>query len=653
MQNAVPALLEKGRGVIDFEVVGARYCRSLSEGDELGGFLRRIPWALDMRQQDPAELLGTLRRECERCAGLSDGPVFSVVVSGLDTQEELLRETILSVRAQSWQRWEALLVLPPGRRTSAVQDPGAADDRIRRVDSAPQDCLAHGYNAAVEAASGDYLCFVEAGDLLHPQAFAVLARLCATDTTTNLFYSNQAWIDPAGGVIAHFLSKPDLDLFTLLRFCYVARLGALSRTLLLDASRTSEGVFCSRDEGCEVDGLFLRLALSRNLVTKHSPLFLYYKRGCSHGTAETLGGRVDLDHRRRKLLEELLPRYYGEKLCTVSPPNQAEFRLCWSIAPRFAKAEGGRTLLVVVPFRDEGAATVGCLERIEAQHTSLMVQVVLVDNRSKEPGTGKLLNAWLARSKRFDYVLERHDGPFSFARINNDAIARWGGQAEFVLLLNNDVELVSSDALEVMAAHLDADRRCAFVGIRLMHPPGDDVQHGGICVLPVLAGSGRFAVDNAQDGSRLVYDDHVVAGVTFACAMVRRSVWNELGGLEEVRMPNAFGDVDMCLRAMELGYHNHFFGTLVATHYTSRTRGRTDESFELQSLYERHAGALARWCVRSLAWESEPAPATLGQGRPLRHVVADRLNTALKRWLGSLHRVARPRLERYLRRQRD
>ena len=271
--------------------------------------------------------------------------------------------------------------------------------------------------------------------------------------------------------------------------------------------------------------------------------------------------------------------------------------------------------------------TVACLEALERQEHALDVHVILVNNRSADPATLPALRGWMGLARRNRYTIADDDGPFNFARINNAAFAAHGEGKDLLLFLNNDVELESPDCLRTLAAHLLRDEGCAFAGIRLVYPGDRAIQHAGIVVGEALTGSGYHMVTHAPATRGFPEDEHVTFAVTFACAMTRCRTYRELGLLEEIRWPNGFGDIEICARALERGYRNHYFGTLVAIHHESRTRGRCVEEFELTSLYERHAGTLARWRLRTLSVDDEPAwPVVL----PLRYKVADRVGRHLE-----------------------
>ena len=157
-------------------------------------------------------------------------------------------------------------------------------------------------------------------------------------------------------------------------------------------------------------------------------------------------------------------------------------------------------------------------------------------------------------------------------------IGRTGSGRDLLLFLNNDVELISRDCLQVMAMQLRADESCGFVGIRLVYPEDGRVQHGGIQVADEpLYVCGYHRLDHAKGREDFVADERIALGVTFACAMTRSATFDALGGFEEILIPNAYGDVDLCARSVESGLREHATSACsIGTHHESEDQGPRD-----------------------------------------------------------------------------
>ena len=199
-----------------------------------------------------------------------------------------------------------------------------------------------------------------------------------------------------------------------------------------------------------------------------------------------------------------------------------------------------------------------------------------------------------------------------------------------------------------MIANLAYDPGVAFCGIRLDYPgPGGiasgGIQHGGIKFGLEMRGGPLFRTTHMTGSAEYAMDDHVVTAVTFAAAMCRKPLFDELGGLEETWLPNGLGDVDICLRAARSGYRSLYLGSVTGIHHESKTRKDFCEDLEQVILYERHADLIQPMMMRQLGYDTF---AGLQQGaawfaKPLRYRIADRANAVLKGILGPFHRQLR------------
>jgi GT2 family glycosyltransferase len=468
---------------------------------------------------------------------------------------------------------------------------------------------------------------------------------------------NEGRIDATTGGIHALIRKPEFDLFTVVRQNYVGNLTFLGRELL-DAVRREGVSFRPEYDGVEDHDLMIRIGLSGRARPMHLPFFLYYSRlprgrAPGEGEAAPYAGEKTL-----ALLEELLPEVYPGARWVVIPPSPPRGNSHPGVHLRALPGRLRPSLLVMIPYKDHADLTLKCLDSLERQMHDLDVRVVLIDNRSRDPETRRLLRRWLASPHRDRYEIVQHDGPFNYARMHNLVVASTGCDADLLLFLNNDAELVSVDCLQAMAMQLLADESCGFVGIRLMYPDDQQVQHGGIKIWgESLYVCGFHRTDHARDPGEYVADERITFGVTFACAMTRRATYERLGGMEEILYPNAYSDVALCAKAVEAGLKNYYFGTLVGRHFESRSRGRSIEDAEFTALYERSGAVLSRWRLRDLSYSvlpapllriaakgvrpGEPAPQPPPHPVPLRYRVADSVNAALKIALGPAHRFVR------------
>jgi GT2 family glycosyltransferase len=615
----------------------------------------RVPWMLDAFRQDLEQLERAVRMEAARFSEWSNPPLISIITPMYNTAPNLLAELIASVRLQSYPYWELLLrddASSCREHIPIARQAAAGDRRIRLIEDSVNRGIGGGRDLLMQEACGSYFVILDHDDLLHPQALGLVARALIADDGTNFVYTNEAKIDEDGVKVFDFISKPSFDYFTLLRNNYICHLSCFSRDLV-DALRARDGVAWNIDlDGAEDHDFFLRLASLPGFKPTHIPLFPYYWRAVIGSTALNPKAKEKLNERREQFLRQRLDALYGCRRYELRHSGELGSNSYISIFPRLDSALIGG-ILVIVPFHNAAKMTIACLDRLLTQDARTAMKVVLVDNNSSEQEVA-LVRSWIVAHPTLTCVLERYEGAFNFAKINNFAFSKHASGLDYVLFLNNDVEIVSHEAASTMAAHLHAHTECAFVGIRLMYPGNAEVQHGGIRVIHGTHGSGYVNIGHANSATEFVYDERVSMGVTFACAMARCETFRELGGLEETLLPNGFGDIDIVLRARARGKVSHYFGTLMGLHHESKTRKRASEEVEFAFLHKRHASAIAESRLRELCFDWQPRLASAGwRGsseieKPLRYRIVDWVNNAVKRFVGPLHRGVKTFLQALL-----
>ncbi len=600
----------------------AAYSQILRGDTPEGRFLRRVPWVIDVTPQVADELMRELAAEGEHPP---EGPLFSIITPLWNTAARLLEETILSVRCQSYGRWELLLVddASPRREHLGIARRWAEKDpRIRYFELGENQGISGARNAAIEHASGRFLAFLDHDDLIHPSALSCFARRLVQAPETNLLFSNEAKISADSSTVGDFLTKPPFDRFTLLRLNAVCHFTAVRRDLL-DNARVDGAVFRSAFDGCEDHDLFLRLAATGRVRAAHVPFFLYYWRTSPSSTARSPEAKPEAPGRRESLLHQFAARSHPGAEWSITPPGPGSAARFPSARPTRLVDRPRPTLLVLVRVHERAEWTVRALEALERQEHDLVVRVVLI----APDGVGPTLKRWLSLPRRFRYE--------ETTLHHNDLLARHDD--DLVLFLDGDVELRSPDALRCLALHLLTDQQCGLVGLRLMASDGTTVVHGGLRAWPRRVGAGHFAINGRAGARDFPYDEHSCFGVSLACAMARQSEARRLGGLDLSLSDMLATAIDLSARVREAGRDVHYFGSLQGT----RHGNGPDETSEraLSELAERHGPMLAAWRSRSLRLSRAPIWLMGPQG--VRHRLRDRLADLLRRLLGPTHRHVR------------
>ena len=281
---------------------------------------------------------------------------------------------------------------------------------------------------------------------------------------------------------------------------------------------------------------------------------------------------------------------------------------------------------IIVPTRDRVDLLRQCVESVLDRTEYPGYELVVVDNGSTDARALEYLAALRGRER---VQVLRYDAPFNFSAINNWAAARCGG--ELLCLLNNDIEVVDGDWLAEMVA-LACRPGTGAVGAMLWYPDGS-IQHAGVVL--GLGGVANHAYCHQPrgipgHGARALVAQELSA-VTAACMVVRRAVFEQVGGLDE-RLQVAFNDIDFCLRLRAAGYRNAWTPFARLYHHESATRGAEDTPEKIARFQREVALMRERWAelldrdpaynpnlsldIRDTAAELAFPPRVDGVGRP-------------------------------------
>ena len=249
---------------------------------------------------------------------------------------------------------------------------------------------------------------------------------------------------------------------------------------------------------------------------------------------------------------------------------------------------------VIIPTRDHGDDVERCLTSIFSNDSYANYEIVLVDNGSTERASLETFSQWAARESRVR--IERYDRPFNFSEINNFAVERSHGK--YLLFLNNDTEVITKDWMSAMVEQ--AQRPSIGVVGGLLIYPDETIQHAGVVVgLGGVAGHGQNGLhrdDPGYFGSIRAINNF--SALTAACVMMRRSVFDEVGGFDET-LAVAFNDVDLCLKITAAGYRNVYLPHVALYHYESKSRGE-ETTREKRARFAREVALMEqRWATRS------------------------------------------------------
>jgi GT2 family glycosyltransferase len=529
------------------------------------------------------------------------GPLLSIVVPVYRPPIWLFHECVLSVLAQSYQNWE-LCLCDDGSDDPALAEAldhlASADVRIKVMALDQNVGISRATNRALEAASGEFVVLLDHDDVLAADALAEIAAVVAAQDDVDVVYSDEDKLDELDRPFQpHF--KPDWDPDLLLAYPYLGHVTVIRTELL----RRIGGFRPEFDGSQDYDVMLRATEVARRIV--HIPKVLYHWRVVAGSAAGDTEAKPWAHLASRRALEDALDRRGIAAVVEVGP-----FRGAYHVRRKILDSP---TVSVIIPFRDQAALTVACLESLDRDPGYEISDVVLVDNGSTEPETRALRQRLERRpgTRILDYP-----GEFNWAAINNFAAATC--QTDMLLFLNNDIEATSPGWMHALV-ELGQRPEVGAVGARLVYPDGK-LQHAGVVL--GMGGVASHIFIGMPKGVRGYFSwDGVVRGysaVTAACMLVRRSVFEELGGFDEV-FAVAFNDVDFCIRLGRAGYRLLYTPHAELTHYESVSRGLSGYARDYQAFlprwmdhlvqgdpsYNPNLGRLQPWCPLRAPEEDE------------------------------------------------
>ena len=519
-------------------------------------------------------------RAAIRYGEIKGTPLVSVLCPVFRPDPAAFLAMVDSVRAQSYRNWELILVDDGSKSAeldAIIQDFAVSDPRIRGAVLSSNTGISAASNRALAEARGEVSVFLDHDDVLDANALEVMLRARSL-TRARLLYSDEDKINSAG----HFSEpnfKPDFNYRFLLEQNYICHL-VMVETALARAA----GGFNADFDGAQDHDFLLRL--TEQLAPEeihHVPEMLYHWRiselstagyGQAKPYAALAGKKAVASHlRRRKIAAKVFVR--GDRTC-----YRTEFG-----------APDNPGVSILIPFRDQIELTRKCVEAIRQSAGGLRTEIILLDNWSSSAAAEIFC---VEQSRIADTRIIRIAEPFNFSRINNIGVK--ATKYEFLLFLNNDVFVQGTSWLRVLLNEALADANVGAVGGKLLYPNGG-VQHAG-----VVLGIGGVA-DHAFRGLHADapgYMAHAitareVSAVTAACMLMRRKVFEIVGGFDEAELGIAFNDIDLCLKLRQAGYKIVFNPDAVAEHHESMSRGDDFNHEKLGRFMRENAVMMERW----------------------------------------------------------
>ncbi len=514
-----------------------------------------------------------------RIKSLKYRPGISVVMPVYNTEEQWLRRAIESVRGQLYPHWELCIAddcstAPHVRRI--LEEFAAKDERVKVVFRNTNGHISAASNTALELATQEFVALLDHDDELTEHALYLVAEELSAHPEADLIYSDEDKINSQGQLTSpHFKTNWNPDLFYSLNF--VSHLGVYRRAIL-------EGIggFRTGYEGSQDYDLALRVIEQiPEQHIRHIPHVLYHWRESPASVGFDIKAKAYAHENARRALRshfertgkngEIVPGYFIFHRAVYPLPNPPPF-------------------VSLVIIAGEHVETLKRLVKGLEDTDYESIEVIIVAGQNSYAQIQSYVNTPQAKSRV--KVLQADDSSNLSAQTNLGLSQAEGNIVGFV---SSSIEIVSPDWLREMVSHA-VRPEIGAVGARLIDE-SDKIKHAGTVLgLRGCAGSAFKGFPRTSDGyafrGQVIQNYSAVSG---DCLVMRRSVFDEVGGLDEGNPSVAFSDVDLCLRIEEKGYR------VLWTPYaellqTGRSLWEADEeSVRTRGSFEAACAPLAKW----------------------------------------------------------
>jgi O-antigen biosynthesis protein len=505
---------------------------------------------------------------------LPDRPLISVViVAKIAVSEERFSQTLHSICCQLYRHWELCMAVPSQHlesSTALLKKFPFGESQLKVASLEEDTALAAKTNSAIALANGDYIAFVDAGDLLPEQALYEVA-VAVVDKSFDIAYTDSDQIDSNGKRFDPWF-KPGWDPDLLLAEDYIYGL-CVYRTQLV------REIECLRSEftGAEFHDLVLRIsACTTPDRIVHIPAVLYHS--WSDHPLDPSASNRQMNASMAAVRNWLDTQGYAEAHLEPAPRVAHAVRVVWPIP------HPSPLVSIVIPTRDRCDLLATCIDGLLHRTAYKNIEILIVDNDSVEPETKAFFERLILSGVRVRVL--SYSGTFNHSAMNN--LAARHAQGELLLMLNNDIDVIAPGWLDEMVSYAIRPDVGA-VGAKLLYGDGK-IQHGGVMFSTIIINIHRRAERTCSGHRNQLLLPRTLSAVTGACFLMRRDLFFEVGELDAVNFPTHFNDIDLGFRIGDYGYRIVWTPYAELFHLESASRGPNDTAMKIEELLrdERH-----------------------------------------------------------------
>jgi GT2 family glycosyltransferase len=507
------------------------------------------------------QLTDEMIREIKRdIAGFQYRPEISIIMPVYDVDQVWLEKAIDSVINQLYENWELCIADDASTKKhikKTLERYSKKEKKIKIKYLGVNQGISGASNEALSLATGDYIGLLDNDDELTIDALYENVKFLNKSPEADLIYSDEDKIDTHGNRMEPFF-KPDYSPDFLLTKNYICHFSLFRRSIINNIGGFRKGYESPQD----YDLILRFIEKTKPERIFHIPKILYHWRKIPGSAAMIADAKSYAFVSAKKALSDYLRRNSIQGK-VVDGNFVGSYRVRREIKNDYK-------ISIIIPFKDHPEVLKKCVSSIVEKTKYREYEIVLVNNQSEKEDTFEYLDTIKENSS---FRILAYDKPFNFSAINNYAVSQV--DSEYIVLLNNDTEVISPDWIENMLEF--AQRKDVGAVGALLYYPDDTIQHGGVILgIKGVAGHSHKHMKRDSPGyfGRLKTIQNLSA-VTAACLMTKKSIFNEVGGFD-VNLSHAFNDVDYCLKIRERGYLIIYTPYAELYHHESISRGYED-----------------------------------------------------------------------------
>jgi len=503
-------------------------------------------------------------------------PLISFIVPVYNTNPDYLKVCLDSMLNQTYDNFEICLVDDKSNNIDTINVLNFYNKKYPQIKLKfrfKNGHISRASNDAIKMASGEYLALVDHDDYLWPNALFEIVKLLQVKPELDFIYTDSDKINEDAYDFIHFepFFKPGWSPYFLLNSNYIAHFAVFRKKI-----QNNVLLFDPNLNGAQDWDLFFKITEKTNNIA-HIENVLYSWRAHINSTALTIDSKPYAIEAQRIAIKNHLQRTKKYQLLKQLKCRETN---TWSL---IFKPQKNYKISIIIPTKDKVEYLKKCLNSILNKTTYNNFEIIIVDTGSKETKTKnyyqELKNNHLIQL--VDYTKEE----FNYSETCNFGASLAKG--DFLVMLNNDTEVVSPEWLEIMLGYAQFNEVGA-VGVKLLYPDNGLIQHAGICVSydkkkKIFYPKHCYYQQNyyyLKNNALELTINRDIFGVTAACLMIKKNKFNQVGGFDP-KFRVHYNDVDLNLKLLQNNFKNIYLEDVTLVHHESISVGLINDNKDM------------------------------------------------------------------------